>query len=312
MKFILVVLLLISLSIVFADEAKVFGKRDSDLVQANVKRDNITLPEGCQCYHTDSAGKETSNACSKDEATNQYFCSSPILQKRGDDDEDEGNQRRPGPSHHDNDDEDEWRHNRPGYGGRPERPERPRLPNLIKNGGFENGFNDWDRLSAIGDWRIQERSHYFYSEIDVPYPPEGIQAAMVASPSSLSAASISQVVDLSQFSSCTAIKFELSFKYFYRNYADDFVVAPLPLQFFSATINRLNVILPIHIAYITAPGLPKSTGNEYIRHKSEFLVSTGINSTPLSSFRVVFGQGSLIRLRVGIDDVQLTGRCHNF
>eukprot|EP01091_Cochliopodium_minus_P008169 TRINITY_DN180_c0_g1_i4.p1 TRINITY_DN180_c0_g1~~TRINITY_DN180_c0_g1_i4.p1 ORF type:complete len:325 (+),score=79.20 TRINITY_DN180_c0_g1_i4:39-977(+) len=312
MKFILVVLLLISLSIVFADEAKVFGKRDSDLVQANVKRDNITLPETCQCIDTDSNGKITVYACSKDEANND-FCSTPVLQKRGDDDEDEGNQRRPGPSHHDNDDEDEWRHNRPGYGGRPERPERPRLPNLIKNGGFENDFNNWNRLvSSGGSWQIQTRSpgavQQFFSELDIPFPPEGTKTAMVASPLGFNIVTLSQEIDLSQFSQCTAIKFELSFKYFYRNYADDFGI----LQYFAARIYPNSSNFPIHTAFTTASGDPKSTGNEYKRHKSEFLVSTGINSTPLSSFRVVFGQGSLIRLRVGIDDVQLTGRCHNF
>jgi len=132
---------------------------------------------------------------------------------------------------------------------------------------------------------------------------------MIASPIGKDFVSLSQSVDISQFATCTAIKFELSFKYFYRNYAPDFS----PAQFFIVTINKPNFPWStLHTEYVTLPGSPRSTGNEYVRHKSEFIVSTGINAQTLSKLRVSFTELSVVRLRVGIDDVELTGRCHNF
>jgi len=47
-------MILISLAFVFAEDAPVFGKRDSDLVASNVKRDEgVAIPDGCTCYLAD-------------------------------------------------------------------------------------------------------------------------------------------------------------------------------------------------------------------------------------------------------------------
>jgi len=133
---------------------------------------------------------------------------------------------------------------------------------------------------------------------------------MVASPTGGDFVALYQYVDISKHRECANIKFDLSFKYFYRSYESHFDL----FHFFSVDIR--NVFTPwisLHNSYVTRYFAPRTTDDHWLEHHDSFFYSNAINSFPLDTIIVSFVQASLPfhRLRVGVDDVRLTASCSN-
>jgi len=282
MKFILV-LLFVAIVAVFADQ-----------------RDEVTVPETCQCVSTSGNGTQTVSACSFD-SSNKPYCYAPTSGKRSDGDGD-------------GDEDDEWRHHHEEEQQNDEwkqhhEEEHHEEQNLIKNGGFEWGFNHWKQLDIGGFWGIQDKT-IFFSELDLPLPPQGKNAAMVASPTGGDFVVLYQEVDISNLKNCANIKFEFSFRYFYRSYDSGFN----PEHFFSVDIrNPETPLLSLHNSYVTKGYFGSSTDNKWLERHDTFFYSNAINAFPIDTLAITFLEVSTPahRLRVGVDDVRLTASCHN-
>jgi len=191
---------------------------------------------------------------------------------------------------------------------------------LITNGGFENSLTSWTTFSDdIGEhlWDIQHGTS-FYSDIDdLPVPPEGQYAAMTASDNGFARIGISQDFNFGEFSQCLFVKFEVSFKYFYRNDAPNFIPGkifgpPGTAQVFRVDIlNTFNVGL--HNLFITDSQSPQNTGGKYKKYHGSFYMTNAINAIQYDTLRLRFGErANIARLRVGIDDIHVTASCVDF
>jgi len=173
---------------------------------------------------------------------------------------------------------------------------------------------------------------------------------MVASPTGEADTSLFQVIDISHLKHCANIKFELSFKYFYRSYGSSFnndhsfsvdfsflEKLTLSAQLLDAIVNPflsqgeqlivdigiglllthpITIKFPIvlHNSYKTHQHFPASTDNEWREHHDSFYyTNAGINGFPLDKLIISFTDiaKKYERLRFGIDDVKLFAICQN-
>ena len=189
--------------------------------------------------------------------------------------------------------------------------------NLILNGGFENGLNDWDDYGFFfSSWRDQTGTTIFGTT--VPPPPKGTHWAMTVQPFNFAWSAIyqdinvAQVLESDEFKFCSVVEFDVSFKVWWRNSGNPFSgtsILSSGVQLFTVDAVTTNFDHRQNIFRTTSD--MDSELDSYKRIHGSFSLSNTFN-TPLENdyVRLRFGvRASSGKLRVGVDQVRVVPRC---
>jgi len=169
-------------------------------------------------------------------------------------------------------------------------------------------------ILQYGDYKLEL---FFFVDSNLPEPAQGQFSAMTETSQHLgqfTLLSLYQDFTFQELSNCALIRFDLSFKYYLRNHGTVYIPSTFPpdqfiFQFFSVDIVTTDFI-QLHNIYLTEEGTPADT-HKYRDHQSSFYYTNAVNAFNNNGvLRLRFGEAAeILKLRVGLDDVQLYATC---